>query len=414
MKIRATILSLLHPNAYDSIMVQKVGKIVENDGGYRMIDLQESRKKIDEVDRQMVELFEKRMELAMDIAEYKRSVGKPIYDASREEEKLASLMTLTRNEFNKKAVADLFKQIMSMSRRLQYMLLDNLQSLGFDAVDQFSINKDTKVAFYGEKGAYTEQAMLEYFNIEVDGIPMGTFGEVMQAIKEGKVEYGVLPIENSSTGTLSDIFDLLAEYDNYIIGEHLVKIEHNLWGIAGAKISDINTVYSHRQGLLQCSDFLKQHPSMEQIEGGSTAGSARKVLEENDITHAAIASKRAGEYLGLQILQEAIHNEDHNTTRFIVISNKKVYKKEAERTSICFALPHKSGSLYHMLSHFIYNNVNMTKIESRPIVGKAFAYRFFVDIEGGLDHPAVKNALHCIEEEAIEMKILGSYIPVQA
>ncbi|MDF2483908.1 MAG: hypothetical protein K0R46_76 [Herbinix sp.] len=379
-----------------------------------MVDLLESRKKIDEIDRQMVELFEKRMELAMDIAEYKKSVGKPIFDASREDEKLATLTQLTKNEFNQKAIADLFKQIMSMSRRLQYTLLENQDSLGFSPVDHFSKNKDTKVAFYGERGAYTEQAMLEYFKTDIDGQPMETFDEVMQAVRDGEAEYGVLPIENSSTGTLADIFDLLAEYDNYIIGEHMVKIEHNLWGLQGASLTDITRVYSHRQGLLQCTDFLKQHPSIEQIVGGSTAGSARRVLEEKDITQAAIASKRAGEYHGLLLLQEGIHNEDHNTTRFIIISNKKIYEQGAQRTSICFALPHRSGSLYHMLSNFIYNNVNMTKIESRPIAGKAFAYRFYVDIEGGLDHPAVKNALHCIQEEATWMKILGSYITIQA
>ncbi len=379
-----------------------------------MIDLAESRIKIDEIDRQMVELFEKRMELAMDIADYKKSVGKPIFDAAREEEKLATLRAMTGSEFNKKAVADLFKQIMSMSRRLQYMLLESQESLGFTEVKHFPRNKDTQIAFYGERGSYTEQAMLEYFNTEVSGLPMETFEEVMQAVQGGQAEYGVLPIENSSTGTLADIFDLLSEYSVYIIGEHMVKIEHNLWGLPGAKLSDIKQVYSHKQGLLQCSQFLSMHPQMQQIVGGSTAGSARKVLEEQDITQAAIASRRAGEYLGLSLLQEAIHNEDHNTTRFIIISSQRIYSETAERTSICFALPHKSGSLYHLLSHFIYNNINLTKIESRPISGKAFAYRFYVDIEGGLENPAVKNALHCISEEALEMKILGSYIPVQA
>ncbi len=377
-----------------------------------MIDLQESRKKIDEVDRKMVELFEERMKLAIDIADYKRSVGKPIYDATREEEKLNTLTALTKNDFNKRAVADLFKQIMSLSRRLQYTLFDNLQSLGLTEVESFPVNKDTKVVFFGERGSYTEQAMMDYFKSEICSIPMETFSEVMKAIKDGKAEYGVLPIENSSTGTLADIFDLLSEYNNFIIGEQHVKIEHNLWGLPGAKLSDIKKVYSHRQGLLQCSEFLNAHPQMKQVDGGSTSGSAKLVLEENDITQAAIASKRAGEVHGLQLLQASCNNEDHNTTRFIIISNKKIYQKGAERTSICFELPHKSGSLYHMLSHFIYNNINMTKIESRPIAGKAFAYRFFVDIEGGLDTPAVKNALHCIKEEAIEMKILGSYIPV--
>lgn len=377
-----------------------------------MTDLLESRKKIDEVDRKMVELFEERMKLAMDIAAYKQSVGKPIYDAVREEEKLTALAALTDNEFNKRAITDLFKQIMSFSRRLQYTLTNNLQNLGLTEVASIKADKDTKVAFFGEKGSYTEQAMIDYFETEVNSIPMETFGEVMQAIKEGKAEYGVLPIENSSTGTLADIFDLLSEYDNFIVGEQHVKIEHNLWGLPGAKLSDIKKVYSHRQGLLQCSEFLKLHPQIRQMDGGSTSGSARLVLEDGDITQAAIASKRAGEVHGLHLLQASIHNEDDNTTRFIIISNKKIYVKDSERTSICFELPHKSGSLYHILSHFIYNNINMTKIESRPIAGKAFAYRFFVDIEGSLDTPAIKNALHCIQEEAIEMKILGCYIPV--
>jgi chorismate mutase/prephenate dehydratase len=385
------------------MQVRKKGMVIT------MIDLQESRRKIDEVDKKIVELFETRMQIAQDIADYKRSVGKPIYDAAREEEKLASLTALTDNEFNKRAIADLYKQIMSLSRRLQYMHMDNDENLLLKQVESVNTTKDTKVAYFGETGSYTEQAMLEYFKAGVTGIAMGTFGDVMKAVKEGYANFGVLPIENSSTGTLSDIFDLLAEYDNIIVGEQLVKIEHNLWGLPGSNLSDIQVVHSHRQGLLQCSDFFKLHPGIKQLESGSTAGCARLVLEKQDITHAAIASKRAGEVYGLNLLKEAIHNEDHNTTRFIIITSEKIYLKGAGRTSICFELPHKSGSLYHMLSHFIYNNINMTRIESRPISGKAFAYRFFVDIEGALDKPEVKNALHCIEEEALGMKILGCF-----
>ncbi len=375
-----------------------------------MIDLWSSREKIDEIDSQIVRLFEQRMQLSMEVAEYKRSVGKPVFDPEREEEKLTAIQAMAESDFNRKAVTDLFKQIMSMSRRLQYRLLDDQESLGFTAVEHFPVGKDTRVAFYGEVGSYTEQAMIDYFKTEVNAAPMDTFGEVMQAVKEGRAEFGVLPIENSSTGTLADIFDLLSEYDNYIIGEQLVKIEHNLWALPGAVLDQIQRVYSHKQGLMQCSGFLKNHPLMKQIEGGSTAGCARRVLEEQDITQAAIASKRAGEVNGLMLLQESIHNEDHNTTRFIIISNQRLYDKNAKQTSICFETPHKSGSLYHMLSHFIYNNINMSKIESRPVAGKAFTYRFFVDIEGGLDSPEVMNALHCIQEEAIHMKILGSYI----
>ena len=133
--------------------------------------------------------------------------------------------------------------------------------------------------------------MLEYFKGQGTGIAMKTFEEVMMSLKNGQADYGVLPIENSSTGTLSDIFDLLAEYDNYIIGEHVVTVDHNLWGLPGADISKVKRVYSHPQALLQCSDFLKKHPYIEQIEGGSTASCARRILQENDLSQAAIASK---------------------------------------------------------------------------------------------------------------------------
>ena len=198
-------------------------------------------------------------------------------------------------------------------------------------------------------------------------------------------------------------------YDNYIIGEHVLKIEHNLWGLPGSTLADIDKVYSHSQGILQCSEFFKENPKIKAIEGLSTATCARKVLEEADISQAAIASKIAGEEYGLKLLKEDISDDYSNSTRFIIISSKCIYMKVAKRVSICFETPHRSGALYHMLSHLIYNKLNMTRIESRPIPGKAFKYRFFVDIEGTMDDPAVKNALHCIKEEAINMKILGSF-----
>lgn len=384
----------------------------QSDGGRTMIDLQESRRKIDEIDSKLLELFETRMKIAGDVAEYKASVGKPIFDPVREVEKISQLQSMTEDEFNKKAVKDLFTQIISISKRLQYKLLDNFDNLGFQVMDQIGQGVNSSIIYYGEKGSYTEQAMMEYFGEDVEGRAVGTFEEVMLAINNGEAEFGVLPMENSSTGTLADIFDLLALYDNYIIGEHVVKIEHNLWGLPGSKIENIKKVYSHRQGLMQCSNFLADHPQMEQIVGGSTASSARKVLEEGDMTQGAICSKRAGVNYGLALLQEEIHNEATNSTRFIIISNQRIFQKDATRTSICFASAHKTGSLYHLLSHFIYNNLNLSRIESRPIPGKPFEYRFFVDIEGSIEDPAVKNALQNIKDESMEMKILGSFTAV--
>lgn len=373
-----------------------------------MQDLNKSREKIDDIDLKLLKLFEERMQLSKEIAEYKRATGKKVYDPERENEKIEKLKAAAAWEHNKTAVSEFFTQIMTMSRRLQYTMLGDDFSLGFTPFDSLETNENTRIAFYGATGSYTEQAMLEYFKSEVNAIPMETFEEVMLAVKEKRADYGVLPIENSATGTLSDTYDLLAEYDNCIIGEQVLKIEHHLWGLPGASLSDISKVYSHRQGLMQCSDFLKQHPHIKQVESGSTAGCARSVLEQGDITRAAIASRRAGEHFGLKLLKESIHNDENNSTRFIIITHKRIYFRGAGKTCLCFVLPHKSGSLYHMLSHFIYNGINMTRIESRPIPGKAFEYRFFVDIEGSMDDNAVKTALKCIEAEALEMKVIGS------
>ena len=377
-----------------------------------MKDLTEIRKEIDEIDRKLLELFEYRMKLSLNVAEYKKKEDLPVYDPEREKEKLKKLRDMVKIHENADAVSDLFTQIMLLSRRAQYNALMVFDDFGFEAVENFGANIATKIAYYGEIGSYTEQAMLEYFEGQGTGIAMKTFEEVMMSLKNGQADYGVLPIENSSTGTLSDIFDLLAEYDNYIIGEHVVTVDHNLWGLPGTDISKIKRVYSHPQAFLQCSDFLKKHPHIEQIEGGSTASCARRILQENDLSQAAIASKRAGEAYGLELLQTSIHNEEHNRTRFIIISNKRRYLSQANRISICFVLPHRSGALYNILSHFIHNNVNLTRIESRPTKGKAFSYRFFVDFEGSLNNAQIKNALYSIKQEALELKILGSYIPI--
>lgn len=377
-----------------------------------MKDLSEIRKELDEVDRRLLELFEYRMELSLDVAEYKKQMKMPVYDPDREREKLEKLREMVRSRGNVEAVSDLFTQIMLLSRRAQYSELKIYDDLGFRPVDSFLAEQTTRIAYYGETGSYTEQAMLEYFDEQGVGVAMQTFEEVMESLKMGQADYGVLPIENSSTGTLSDIFDLLAEYDNYIIGEHVITIEHNLWGLPGASLSEIRKVYSHPQGLLQCSSFLRKYPSLEQLEGGSTASCARRVLQENDMTQAAIAGKRAGEAYGLELLKASIHNEEHNRTRFIIISNKRIYLPLAKRISLCFALPHRSGSLYHILSHFIHNNINLTRIESRPTKGKAFSYRFFVDFEGSLENAQIKNALYSIKEESLELKLLGAYVPV--
>lgn len=377
---------------------------------FLMIDLQESRSKLDAIDKTLVELFEQRMKVVGEVADYKISVGKPVFDRTRELAKIEQVQGLTHNEFNKIAMKELFLQIMSLSRRHQYSIIKPThKDIDFIGVNQLNLKPDTSIVYYGEKGAYTEAAMLEYFGADVSCFAASSFEEVMSCVKERKAMYGVLPIENTSTGSLSDIYDLLAKYENYIIGEQVLKIEHVLLGQQSSKISDIKTVYSHSQAIQQCSQFLSKHPMMKVISSGSTAECAKLVFESKDKSQAAIASKRAGECYGLSILQEQIANHDCNATRFIVISNQKIYFKNATHTSLCFTLPHESGSLFHALSHFIYNSINLTKIESRPIKEKPFEYRFFIEVEGKIEDISLQNALICMKEETTELKVLGSY-----
>lgn len=375
-----------------------------------MLDLQDSRAKIDEIDREIVRLFEERMIIAQEVADYKIRTGKKVFDREREEEKLKVLTGLASNDFNRHGIRELFTQIMSMSRKFQYSLVDKYSNeVAFEKQSVLKRDKNTKVVFFGAKGTYTEQAMEEYFGKEIDNFNELTFKNVMQAVKEGKADYGVLPIENSSTGGITDIYDLLVDYDNYIVGEHVVKIHNVLIGLKGTKIENLRCVYSHPQPLMQCAEFLDKHDYIRKMEYLSTAASAQKVLEDNDLTQAAIASKRTAEYYGLEVLADNINFDDTNSTRFIIITNKKMYLDRANKVSLCFELPHESGSLYNMLSHFIYNNLNLTKIESRPLLGKKWEYRFFIDFEGNLSDPGVKNAINGIEEEAVSLKILGNY-----
>ena len=231
----------------------------------------------------------------------------------------------------------------------------------------------------------------------------------MKAVEDGQADYAVIPIENSSAGAVSDNYDQLIKHSNVIVAEIQISVSHALLGLPGAAESDIQSVYSHPQALMQCSEFLNSHREWRQISVENTAVAAKKIIEDNDITQAAVASETAGRLYGLTTLHPSINHNKDNTTRFIILAKEHIYRQDAGKLSICFELPHKSGSLYNMLGNFIYNGVNMVMIESRPIQGRNWEYRFFVDIEGNLSDASVQNALKSISEEASNMWILGNY-----
>ena len=370
------------------------------------MDLSELRDKLDRIDEQIVGLYEERMAICSEVADYKIQTGRKVLD-----KKLRAVRALTHNDFNAHGVQELFEQIMSMSRKLQYNKLTEqgaqakLPFIGVDGLD----TAGARVVFQGAEGAYSHMAMLRYFGENVNCFHVDTFRDAMCAIEEGSADYAVLPIENSTAGIVSEIYDLLVEYENYIVAEQIIRIEHCLIGLPETDFEKIKTVLSHPQSLMQSARYLNAHDGWRQISMQNNAFAARKVSEDKDPTQVAIASEQAAKIYGLKILERGVNQSETNSTRFIIVTNQKIFRKDAAKVSICLEVPHESGSLYHMLSHFIYNNLNMTKIESRPIEGRNWEYRFFIDFEGNLADGAVKNALRGLREEARNMKILGNY-----
>ena len=351
------------------------------------------------------------MKLTKEVAEYKIQTGKKVLDREREKAKIESVTKLVKNKENVHAIDDLFSQIMANSRKGQYQLLEATgQTLRqpYEAIDE--IKKDgVKIVYQGIPGAYTQEAACNFFGEDCDNYDVPTWRDVMEAVKNKEADYGVLPIENSTTGSVVGVYDLLQEYDNYIIAETFVNIDHVLVGLSGTDIDKVTTVYSHPQGIMQCDKFLNTHKDWQRINQANTAMAARMLLSENDKTHVAISSKKAAQIYGLEVLKTGIADLSNNTTKFVIITNSRKFLKNANKTSIVFETANEAGTLYNLLSHIIYNGLNMYKIESRPSESKQWDYKFFVDFEGNIDDPRVMNALRGIEEEAKSIKLLGNY-----
>ncbi len=376
-----------------------------------MLDLQEIRKEIDEIDQKIVQLFQERMERTNEVAAYKIEKGRQVLDKKREEEKIAALKAMAQGDFNKLAVEELFAQIMAISRKWQYRLMadeEHQEIAPFSLSEPLDFQKK-KVVFPGTEGSFSHGALVEFFPASVQAFSVPTFPEVLESVCRKEADYGVLPIENSSAGAVIEAYDLLASSQTYIVAETYLKVEHALLGLPSATLEDIRKVYSHPQGLLQCTRYLEAHRNWEPVSYGNTALAARKLTEDQDLSQGAIASRVAASLYGLKVLEAPINDNVRNTTRFFVLSKEAIYTRSAAKISICVELDHRSGTLYRILSHFIFNGLNMTKIESRPIAEKNWEYRFFIDFEGNLQDAGVQNALRGIREEANTLRILGNY-----
>jgi prephenate dehydratase len=264
-----------------------------------------------------------------------------------------------------------------------------------------------RVAFQGEPGAYSEQAVFEYFG-PVATQPCETFDDVFAAVTSGMCEFGLIPIENSLAGSIHQNYDLLLRHDLHIVSEYFLRVHHCLIGFPGAQVDQIRRVTSHPQALGQCAGYLRAL-GVKTDPAYDTAGSVQLVKTLGDPTAAAIASKRAAEIYGMQVLQEGIEDNRENFTRFLSISPAPVQPTGEAKTSIVFTLKNQPGALFKALSVFALRDIDLTKIESRPLVGKPWEYLFYIDFIGAKGEESVKRALDHLGEYALMLRVLGSY-----
>ncbi|MBQ6820084.1 MAG: prephenate dehydratase [Clostridium sp.] len=370
-----------------------------------MGDLEGYRKEIDSIDRELIRLFEKRMNVAIKVGEYKKERDLPIFNAKREEEVIEKNINLLNNKEYSKITKDFFENIMELSRELQWNLIHEDKEKNIENIIQDKV----KIGYQGVEGSFSEEALRKYFN-SYDSIQnYEEFKDVFIALEKNEIQYAILPIENSYTGAITDVYDLLVKYNFYIVGEECIKIDQHLMGIKNSNIDEIKEIYSHPQGFAQSKGFLSRYQDVKLIPYHNTAISAKLVSELQDNKKAAIGSKRAANIYGLSILKENINDKEDNHTKFIIIGKDLKYDKDSNKVSVVFSLEDKVGTLYKLLRHFAENDINMIKIESRPNKHESWQYLLYVDFEGNLDSSSVKIALDLIDKNSHYFKIIGNY-----
>lgn len=365
------------------------------------------RKRIDEIDSEITRLFEERMDVVLKVAEYKRKNNLEIFHKGREEVVIKKNIDRLKNKDYEREIEKFYNSLMEVSRELQGRKL-NREKENLD-IKEFKINEEDIIGFQGVLGSFSEEALIDYFGENTKSKSYETFEDVFKGIDKGEIKYGILPVENSCTGGISEVHDLLIKYDFHIVGEESIKISHNLLGVKGSSLKDIKEVYSHAQGFSQSSDFLKEHKDLLLIQFKNTAISAKKVMDSKDKTLSAIASKRAAEIYNLDILKEGINNLDSNKTRFIIVAKELLKSKDSNKVSVVFSLEDKPGTLYKLLKYFSENNINMSRIESRPTKNEAWKYYLYIDFEGGLYNFGVLKAIDLIKLNSQYFKLLGWY-----
>ncbi len=377
------------------------------------MDLNELRVRIDEINHRMLQLFTERMNVSMEIAQYKLENGLPVLDKGRERA-ILNRMALEAGEPFEDYAQVLFRTLFELSRSYQSSVITGENALA-DRIKAALDNtpplfpRRAVVACQGVEGAYSQQACDKLFP-HAEIVYVQSFEGVFQAVEKGLCRYGVLPIENSSFGSVGAVYDLMKRHKFSIVRGTRLHIAHTLLGKKGVPLKGIREVFSHEQAIGQCGEFLKAHPDIKVTVCANTAMAAKMVAESQRDDVAAISSRQCAELYGLEILMEGIQDNDSNFTRFICISRELEIYPGASKISLMMTLPHSPGSLSGLLSRFSMLGINLTKLESRPIPGKEFEFMFYFDLEASVCAQPVLKLLCELQNNPETFVFLGNYI----
>lgn len=367
------------------------------------MDLNELRRDIDGLDREIIDTFCKRMELCKQVAAYKKANGLPVFQTAREDEIFNKVYNLAPEGMGD-CTRLLFKNIVDISKHLQYREIFDDEP---NTYAPFRIPEHVSVACQGTEGANAETAAKQIFGEDCKPIFHTTFADVFEAVQSGETQFGIIPLQNSTAGSVVQAYDLMGQYNFYINKTTTVEITNCLCAKPGTRLADISEVYSHPQALAQCSDFLTKH-NLAAIPYGNTATAAQMVAESSE-TIAAVCSEPCAKLYGLEILKDHISNYVPNYTRFICISKELLLPEDADYISVMLKLPHEEGTLYRLLSKFVICGMNLQKLESRPIRNGSFEVMFYLDFNGSIRDRNVCALLSDLAEHLEYFKFLGNY-----
>lgn len=376
------------------------------------MDLKNIREHLDSIDREITRLLVERMDAVGEVAASKKSTGKAIRDRARERE-IINRVTEQAGDTYAPYVKDLYKLILELSRSYQSKLLANVTPLTkqlSEACETYAGKKFPNralIACQGTEGAYAQQACEKLFEYP-DILYFDSFDGVFNAVEKGMCEYGILPIENSTAGSVTQVYDLMEKHSFHIVGARKLRIDHRLMRKPGAK-GPIKEIVSHEQALRQCSEFFAAHSEYKAVPMENTAVAAEFVANSDRDDLAVIAAKPCAELYDLEIVNDSISNSQSNYTRFICISRKMEVYPDARKISITCNLPHEAGSLNSIISRLAIAGVNLCKLESRPIPGREFEFRFFFDMEADLHDPEIVKLICELEARTEHFVFLGAY-----